>query len=142
MFRENNTATVKTNSFSKNSDQSLFDKIGGEEVVDKLAMMFYIKVMNDPDLKHFFAGVDMLAQIMHQKKYITYVLGGSVDYKGKSLRDAHSHLSIKASDFDKTALHFVHSLIELELPINVRDEIMTIIETTRSEILNLDYNYS
>jgi len=141
MFIEPRTAHNNKIDDLNNKDESLYNKIGGENAVDQLAMMFYVKVLNDPELKHFFAHVDMLAQISHQKDYITHVLGGPIDYKGKSLREAHRHLSIKASDFDKTALHFVSCLTELDLPVNLTKEIMLIIETTRSEILNLDCSY-
>jgi hemoglobin len=38
---------------------TIFDSIGGASSVNAAVDQFYLRVLDDPELKHYFAGVDM-----------------------------------------------------------------------------------
>ena len=138
MFINSETAINNPSDNLDRTDNSLYNKIGGEDAIDKLVMMFYIKVSSDPTINKYFANIDMLAQIMHQKNYIGHILGGPVEYNGKSLREAHKHLTISSNDFDTTTRHLEQSMVELEFDKETVDEIMMLVAKTKAEVLNLE----
>lgn len=119
---------------------TLFERIGGEGAVDAAVDIFYKKVLDDPRINHFFAGVDMNRQANHQKKFLTYAFGGTDKYTGRSLREAHKRLvaemGLNDTHFDAVAENLVATLQELDVPEDLIQEVGGILESTRSEVLN------
>ncbi|MEZ5814123.1 MAG: group 1 truncated hemoglobin [Alphaproteobacteria bacterium] len=116
--------------------QSAFEKIGGDKAADKIVILFYSKVLQDPHISHFFDEIDIIAQIAHQKKFLKYALC-EMPYPGKSLRKAHEHLNLDESHFDAVIDHFKETLTEVGLPTHTITEVMAILRATRDDVLNL-----
>lgn len=55
---------------------SIYDSIGGAESVRAAVEQFYTRVLADPALGHFFAGVDIDRLKSHQRSFIAAALGG------------------------------------------------------------------
>ena len=51
---------------------SLFERIGGDAAVDAAVVRFYEIVLADDRIRHFFDGVDMARQTLHQKLFLKY----------------------------------------------------------------------
>ena len=77
------------------NEPSLFDKIGGEEGVERLVGEFYQRVVSDPELGPFFqrAPIDHLKKM--QKEFFSEALGGPLFYTGRSLRQVHAGKGIQ-----------------------------------------------
>jgi methyl-accepting chemotaxis protein len=119
--------------------KSLFDRIGGKGAVDAAVGVFYEKVMTDFSLKPFFDGVDMNRQKGKMKIFLTYAFGGTPNYSGKSMRDAHKHLVQKGmneSHFNKVMEHLGNTLKELNVPGNLIQEAAAIALSTKNDVLN------
>jgi hemoglobin len=121
---------------------SLFERIGGSDAVDAAVDVFYVKVLADERIKHFFEGVDMKRQANHQKRFLTYAFGGAKDYPGRSMRAAHKHL---VDDMDLSDIHFDAvvenlgtTLKELGVADDLIAEVASIAESTRNDVLNRD----
>lgn len=124
---------------SPTPEASLFERIGGEPAVDAAVDLFYTKVMSDDLLTPFFEGVDMKRQAAKQKMFMTYAFGGRPDYPGRAMRAAHADAVAKGlSDehFDAVAGHLQTSLEELNVPSELIGEVMTIVGSTRDDVLN------
>jgi hemoglobin len=102
------------------NEMTLYDRIGGEAAVCAAVDRFYERVLADPELKGFFASVSMSRLKAHQFAFLSQALGGSRQYSGASMRDAHSRLAIEQRHFDGVAVHLVETLRELR----VSDEII------------------
>lgn len=114
---------------------SLYDRLGGELVVDMLTMAFYANINTDKRLLHFFEDIDLIKQIDHQKRFLTFALGGTDNYHGDKLGIAHKRLNLKAEDFDVFNEVLSTTLDELDVDAEISEEILAITKRTSVKIL-------
>jgi len=118
------------------TEKSLFIDLGGQPAVDAAVDIFYGKVLADPHIAHYFEDVDMEGQRAKQKRFLAMAFGGP-QYPAPSLRKAHAHLEgLDDSHFDAVAGHLAATLDELNVPANLKDQVMTIAASTRDDVLN------
>ncbi|GGX95845.1 group I truncated hemoglobin [Streptomyces minutiscleroticus] len=94
------------------STTSLFEQLGGEPAVAAVVDVFYDKVLSDPDLAPYFAGVDLDRLKQHQRRFIGQALGATRPYSGRSMRKAHEHLAITDAAFGRVVEHLAASLAQ------------------------------
>jgi hemoglobin len=115
---------------------SLFERIGGvEAVVD----IFYVKVLADESVSHFFTNVDMGAQSSKMKSFLGYALGALAPiavYGGKRMKQSHQHLHITNEHFDIVADYLVATLKELHIAQNLIDEVIAIVLSTKADVVS------
>lgn len=120
--------------------ESLFEKIGGHEIVDVAVDIFYQKVLDDNRVNRFFRGVDLDDQAKKQKSFLTFAFGGPNNYTGKNVREGHAHLvsekGLNDEHFDAILEHLGSTLVELGVPGKLIAECAAIAESTRTEVLN------
>lgn len=118
---------------------SLYDALGGEAAVNAAVDIFYRKVLTDDRISHFFDDVDMERQAAKQKAFLTYAFGGPNHYTGRDMRAAHVHLvaqGLNDDHFNAVAGHLKATLEELGAPSERIDEVLTIAESTRNDVLD------
>ena len=119
---------------------TLFEEIGGKPAVEVAVDKFYLRVIEDKRISHFFTGVDMKKQREHQTAFLTYAFGGSTQYDGQSMRKAHQRLveqlGLTNQHFDAVVENLVASLQELNVPDNLIQEVGKIAQSIRSDVLN------
>lgn len=119
---------------------SLFESIGGTKAVEAAVDIFYQKVINDPALSPFFDGINLDRQRKMQESFLTVAFGGPNNYSGKGMRAAHSRpaaLGLSEIHFGKVAEHLQKTLVELSVPYDLIQEVMTIAASTKNDVLNL-----
>ena len=117
---------------------SLYERIGGAAAVDAAVEVFYKKVINDYRINRFFDGVDMAKQVAKQKTFFTMAFGGPNNYTGADLRSAHSKLvkiGLGNDQFNAVMEHLGDTLKELKVPQDLIEEVMTLAEGTRTDVL-------
>ena len=69
--------------------QTLFERVGGEQVIAELIDEFYDRVLVDPELKPFFkdTSVDKLRRM--QREFFSAALDGPITYTGRPLSHVH-----------------------------------------------------
>ena len=95
---------------------SIYEAIGGEPALVAVVDDFYDRVVGDPQLKSFFAGVNMPKLKGRQVEFFAAALGGPDVYQGPSMRDAHLGRGITQADFDKVAFHLTGALADAGVP--------------------------
>ena len=109
---------------------TLFDKLGGKAAVDLAVDKFYEKVLSDERIKHFFEGIDMVKQRDHQKAFLTYAFGGTSQYDGRYMREAHQDLvekrGLSGEHFDAVAENLLETLKEMGISQELRNEVAAI----------------
>ncbi|MBT2231079.1 group 1 truncated hemoglobin [Nonomuraea sp. NEAU-A123] len=80
---------------------SHYEKIGGAPTVRDVVDRFYTLVLDDPDLKPYFADVDMARLKRHMVMLLCSVLGGPEVYEGHDLADAHQGMGVTGEHYEK-----------------------------------------
>jgi truncated hemoglobin YjbI len=121
-------------------DIPLYERIGGDRVMEVFTDVFYRKVLQDELVGRFFEDVDMERQRLKQKSFLSMAFGGPYQYSGLDLRESHKPLIEKfgLSDhhFNRLCEIVKETLSELHIPPDQSDEIMSILESTRDDVLN------
>jgi hemoglobin len=120
------------------ANATLFEQLGGEAAVDAAVDIFYRKVLADYRINRFFDGVDMDRQAAKQKAFLTMAFGGPNNYSGKDMRDGHAKLvkmGLDDSHFDAVMENLVATLVELNVPQNLIDQVDALAQTTRADVL-------
>ncbi|MFJ9723716.1 group 1 truncated hemoglobin [Streptomyces sp. NPDC101209] len=91
---------------------TLFEQLGGEDAVGAVVDLFYARVLDDPDLRPYFTGVDLDRLKQHQRRFIGQALGATRPYSGRSMRKAHEHLAVTDDAFGKVVGHLAGALTE------------------------------
>ena len=115
---------------------TLFERIGGDAAVDAAVVRFYEIVLADARIRHFFDGVDMARQTLHQKLFLKYAFGGMPNYSGKAMRKAHAHLTLDDGHFDAVLDDLAQALRDLGVGEGLIGEVAAVAETTRADVLN------
>ncbi len=120
------------------SNASLFEQLGGEAAVNAAVDIFYRKVLDDYRINRFFDNVDMVQQAAKQKAFLTMVFGGPIHYSGLDMRKGHERLvkmGLDDSHFDAVMEHLKATLVELNAPENLLEQVLALAESTRNDVL-------
>lgn len=98
------------------AEMSIYDAIGGEQALVAVVDDFYLRVLDDPQLAGFFAGVNMPKLKGRQVEFFAGALGGPGSYRGASMREVHLDRGISQADFDKVAFHLMAALAAAGIP--------------------------
>ncbi len=90
---------------------SIYDDLGGEATVRAAVDDFYRRVLGDPHLAGYFAGVDLDRLKAHQRAFLSQALAGPATYTGRSMHAAHAALGITDTAFDRVLGHLMDTLI-------------------------------
>ncbi|WP_257454125.1 group I truncated hemoglobin [Archangium lipolyticum] len=118
--------------------RSLYEQLGGEEMVSKAVTIFYRKVLADPLLKPFFENMDMVRLEAMQRAFLVTAFGGPGSYSGRDMRRAHTRLVVRGMGdvhFDAVITHLDDTLAELNVVKPLRDWARAITESQRKDIL-------
>ncbi|GAB7044228.1 MULTISPECIES: group I truncated hemoglobin [Catenuloplanes] len=114
---------------------TLYESIGGEAAVRAAVDEFYRRVLNDPDLAGYFAGVDVARLKAHQRAFLAVAVGGPAAYPGRSMSDAHAGLGITDADFDAVVAHLAGTLTGLGVPAHETAQIEAALAPLRADIV-------
>ncbi|HSI63855.1 MAG TPA: group 1 truncated hemoglobin [Candidatus Saccharimonadia bacterium] len=123
--------------FNEARATSLYQKLGGKAAIDAAVELFYVKVLADKRVNHFFEDISMAKQKRKQKEFLSAALGGPIPYVGKDLRKAHEDLvGLNDTHFDAIAEHLQATLTELKVDPQLIAQAMVIVGSTRDHVLN------
>lgn len=119
--------------------RSLYERVGGETAIMAAVGAFYRRVLADPVTRPYFEGLEMDAQVRKQISFMSWALGGPIDYRGRALQVAHARLVAERGLSD---VHFDHivqalrgALVELEVPTPEVEEACELVESQRDQVL-------
>ena len=121
------------------SSPSLYDRLGGADLVATLVPALYDRVLQDPDLAPFFthAALDKLQAM--QREFISMALGGPIHYTGRPLGHVHHGRGITRFHFAKFAGHLLDALKAQGVSDEDANEVITHINASSNEIVGTSY---
>lgn len=117
-------------------EQTLYEKVGGEEAISKVVDYFYSElVLKDDTVSHFFKETDMEKQRLHQSKFISFALGGPNQYTGQSMAKAHQGMNLQPEHFNAIVKHLHDALAHFGVNETDIDTALTKVASLRDDIL-------
>ncbi|MEY9865638.1 hemoglobin [Peribacillus sp. B2I2] len=117
-------------------EQTLYEKVGGEEAIAKVVDYFYSElVLKDDTVNHFFEKTDMEKQRGHQTKFISFALGGPKQYSGQSMAKAHQGMDLQPAHFNAIVNHLSDALAHFGVNEADIETALTKVASLRDDIL-------
>ena len=119
----------------KAREDSLYQKLGGKAAIDAVVDAFYVKVLADDRVKHFFDDVSMDKQRRKQKDFLSAAFGGPLPWTGKDMRKAHAGMGLTEEHFNAIAENLVATLKDFKVKQELIDQVVAIALTTKDDVL-------
>ncbi|HEY1052209.1 MAG TPA: group 1 truncated hemoglobin [Prosthecobacter sp.] len=121
--------------FQQARENSLYQKLGGQAAIDAAVEAFYVKVLADERVKHFFDDVSMDKQRRKQKAFLSAALGGPLPWTGKDMRKAHEGMGLTEGHFNAIAENLIATLKDLKISQELIDQVIAVVATTKDDVL-------
>ena len=117
---------------------TLYDRLGGYDAISAVANHLLPRLVADEQLGRFWQhrgddGVLREKQLLID--FLSHSAGGPMYYTGRSMRVTHVGMSISDSDWLRFMEHVRQTLDHFELPEEEASEVLSFIESTRTEIV-------
>ncbi|GAA1658561.1 group I truncated hemoglobin [Fodinicola feengrottensis] len=116
-------------------ETSIYQAIGGDPALVAVVDDFYARVMADPKLAGFFAGINLKRLKGMQVEFFAAALGGPLPYAGRSMSDAHTGRGISMEHFNMVAGHLGDSLAAAGVPDHINGQIIGAIAPLADDIV-------
>ncbi|MBV8269597.1 MAG: group 1 truncated hemoglobin [Planctomycetaceae bacterium] len=122
-------------------EKPLWDRLGGEAAVKAVVHDFVVLATADPKVDFFRGGkytldaegVANLERLLVE--LISAVSGGPLKYEGRDMKSLHEGMGITDAQFDAIAADLISVLNKYQVPKKEADELITIIASTRKDIV-------
>ena len=122
--------------FNTAREKSLYQRLGGKAAIDAVVDAFYVKVLADTRIKHYFEDINMDKQRRKQKAFLSTAFGAPVAWTGKDMRKAHADLKLTEADFNAVAENLVATLKDFKVKQELIDEVVAIALSVKDAVLN------
>jgi len=114
---------------------TIYEQLGQENGIRKAVDAFYLNVVTDVQLTHYFAATDMSKLRQHTTALLVTMTGGPSNYAGRDLGEAHAHLGISAEHFMRVVGHLVKVLESARLGSASIDAVIGALAAHKTEIV-------
>ncbi|NHC12946.1 group I truncated hemoglobin [Motilibacter deserti] len=117
---------------------SLYDQLGGGAGLRTAVAVFYARVVQDPLLAPWFAGIDLKRLKSHQHAFLSTAVGGPDVFTGRTMAAAHAGLAVTDPAFDAIVEHLAATLRDLDLEPGAVAEVVERVEALRADVVEHD----
>jgi hemoglobin len=110
-------------------------ELGGPDGVSVTVDDLYRRLLGDPAVAPYFAGVDLDRVRAHMTDFLVAVLDGPDRYTGRTLVTAHAGLAVTDEAFDATASHLLDALEDRAVRPEVLDRVLERVAPLRSSVV-------
>jgi hemoglobin len=120
--------------FREPEANSIYDRIGGHEVIEAVVADFCVRVLADDQLKGFFAGTNVNRLKGKQTEFLTAVLGGPGPYTGTPMKQVHQGRGIAMHHFSLVAGHLADALTATGVSSEMVTEVLGVVAPLAPDI--------
>lgn len=102
----------------------LLAELGGPAALTETVADLYERLLADPEVSPYFAGVDVDRVRHHMVDFLVAVTGGPDAYAGRELAVAHEGLGITDAAFDSTVAHLLDVLEDSAVRLDLLDSVL------------------
>ena len=119
--------------------KSLYERLGGEPAITAVVEDFVGRAAGDPKVNFFrdgeYKGLDVARLKQLLVEFIGKATGGPQEYTGRNMKQTHQGMKITNAEFDALAADLAASLDKFNVPAKEKNELLTIVGTTRKDIV-------
>lgn len=116
-------------------DSTLFDRLGGMDVMRRVHKIFYDKLFAHPWLKQYFVEHPQEIFENQQTDFMAGLMGGPKIYAGKTPKMAHQNIFITDELFETRNEILSQSIKEAGIPDDVREEWLAVDRTLKKALV-------
>jgi hemoglobin len=122
------------------NEKSLYDRIGGKEMLAKFSDKFVDAMAANPKLLANPKVAEAMKKDQSKHKasmteYLCQVSGGPCKYKGPSMKDAHHSMGVTSDEWRAMGGIFIKTLRELNVPKNERKELANLASMSKPDVV-------
>jgi truncated hemoglobin YjbI len=131
----NQKSSQMDNSTSQNKQASLYERLGGEAGIRKIASDILDKNKNNPKIGHHFKEVNMqrLKQLVFE--FFSMGTGGPHQYTGRDMITAHKGLNISENDFEIGNTDTIETMEALGIGSTEIKEVIDILNSLKGDVV-------
>lgn len=118
---------------------SLYERLGGEDMISALIPAFYVRVLADPELGPFFKHTELEKLHAMQHEFFVMATGGPLQYSGRPLAHSHHGRGITREHFARFTGHLLETLRDMGVTQEETDEVIERINAMTNEIIGASY---
>ena len=124
------------------TEQSLYERIGGVNAIAMVVNRFSDEVVKNPKLnvnsalKEWNQSGKLPGLKFMRTLWLCQVAGGSFQYTGKDLHEAHKHLHITSEEFDEVGAEIARALDYFHVPEREKQEVLAAIVANKPKVVN------
>jgi len=125
--------------------KSLYERLGGEPAIRAVVDDFVAYAAPDPAVNFTRKGhpnewqptdANVAKLKRHLVQFIAKAAGGPQTYEGRDMVTVHTGMGITNEEFNAAAGDLKKALDKNNVPSNLQDELIAVVETTRAQIVN------
>ncbi len=122
--------------------ETLWDRLGGEKGVTRIVDIFMATTLSDPKVNFYrrptYIPSDEQIKELKRKmvEWLSSMTAGTLDYKGKTMREAHKGMGITSAEFDAMVGHIRSALVISGVKPEDMSLVLGLVETTRKDIVH------
>jgi hemoglobin len=114
---------------------SLYQRLGGRDVIDAFVGTFVVNVGRDPRIQLRFLFTDLDSLQRHLSAQICEASGGPCKYTGKAMKPGHAGMHVQNVEFDAMAEDLVAALNSHGVGASEQKELLAVIGSLRPDIV-------
>jgi hemoglobin len=120
---------------SSTPEQTLFNRIGGQAVVNKIANEFTRNIARDTRILPYFKGSSVSRFKSQFAVHLCSVTDGPCQYKGDTMQRVHDGMNITEGDFNHTVKLLWDALAASGLTVGQQNEVIARLAPMRKDII-------
>jgi hemoglobin len=121
-----------------NSERSLYERLGGYDVIAKFMTDYVARIRADSRFARFGGGRGTdkkMRDVQLNIDYMCKVTGGPMYYLGRDLRTSHAGLNITEEEWKANMKYMAEALDGEKIPPKERAEVLALVEAMKHEIV-------
>jgi len=114
---------------------SLYERLGEMEGISQIVEDLIVLHHKNPDIGHFFEGVDDDILAKHVVAFFAAGTGGPANYQGRDMTTIHANMNVTDADFDSTVADAVIALKANGIDVDSQADVIAILESLRPAVM-------
>jgi hemoglobin len=117
------------------TESSLYQRIGGKEMLYTISSQTLDKVSQDPATQRSFEGIKMATLKQTLADYLCVKTGGDCVYEGETMKNSHAESNITTAEFELMVQALRDTLDANQIGTREKNELLKILAPTKREVV-------